>query len=124
MELHSGFFGHLNRPAQIDVRFNEDAVHAEPPRFVARDPVRNFIGSPSVGSSAARITRLIRRVIWDLGLIEVSSSAVSVPKHLKLLMMFNEQTVNSYLVSVNHESVVTSVGVPADTLSVVCAPNT
>src|SRR5262249_15847707 len=123
MEPHSRFFGRLDRPAQIEVRFNEDAVYAESPRFVGRDGVRNFIGSPSVDSWTARITRLIRRVIGNLGLIEVGPSTVSVPKHLKHLMMLDEQTVNGYLVSVNHEPVVTRVAVPTDTLFVVCPPN-
>src|SRR5215469_10706633 len=86
MESHSGFLGHFDRPTQIDVGLNEYAINAEAPSFVVRDGVRNLIRGPSVDSGSTGIARLIRRVIRNLGLIEVSSSAVSVPQHLKLLV--------------------------------------
>src|SRR5215469_12658576 len=123
MESHSGFLGHFDRPTQIDVRLNEYAIDAEAPSFVARDGVRNLVGDPSVDSGSAGIARLIRGVIRNLGLIEVRSSSVSIPQHLKLLVMFDEQAVNRHVVSVNDEPLVARVAIPTDTFPMICPPD-
>src|SRR5690349_7144960 len=123
MESYSGLFGHFDRSGQINVRLNEDAIDAESPGFVTCDGVRNFIRRPPVHSRSTGVACLIRWVVRNLGLIEVGSTTISVPQHLKFLMMFDEQAVNGYVVPVNDESVIAGVTVPADAFLMVCPPD-
>src|SRR6185436_11621247 len=123
MEAYPRFFRYFDRPAQIDVRLNEDAINAESPRFVAGNRIRHLVRGPALDSWVTGIACLIGRIVRNLGLIKISSAAVPVPKHLELLMVLDKQTINCNAIPVHHESVVTGVSAPADTFPVVRPPN-
>src|SRR5271170_1037055 len=86
---------HFYGPGQHNVGTQKYTIDPKTPGLVAGHVIRDFVGSPAVGARRARIAGLIRRIVRDFGLVEISSPVVSIPKHLKLLMMFHEQTVDS-----------------------------
>src|SRR5579872_3452253 len=84
--------------------------------------VRNFVRSPAIRPRSTGIARLIRRIVGDLRLVEVHSAGIAIPKHLKLLVMFDQQAVNGDVVSVDHESVRAGIAGPAYAVAVVGTP--
>ncbi len=71
----------------------------------------------------AGVACLVRRVVGNLRLIEIGAAAVAVPQHLELLMMFDEEPVDSDVVAVDDEAVVAGVLVPANAGAVIGAPD-
>jgi MBG domain (YGX type) len=64
---------------------------------MARHIVRNLVRSPSIHTRSARIALLVWRIVRDLRLIEIRPSPNSIPKHLKLLEILHEQTIDGEL---------------------------
>jgi hypothetical protein len=105
VELHARGLRHFYGPGQHNVRTQKYTIDPEAPGLMAGHSIRYFIGSPAVGAGRAGIAGLIRRIVGDLGLVEISSSVISIPKHLKLLVMFHKQTVDGDVLPVDDETV-------------------
>ena len=75
-----GLCRHFDGAGEHDVWMAEDAVDAEPPGFVIRDVVRDFVRRPAIGSGSARETCLVGRIVGNLGLIEVGAAVIAVPQ--------------------------------------------
>src|SRR5882757_2667939 len=103
VEFDIRFLGNLNSATQYDTGMMENTIHSKSPCFVVSHTVRHFIRSPTVCAGCTHITWLIERIIRDLRLIEVGSPAVTVPKDLKLLMVFDEETVNSDIIAIYYQ---------------------
>ena len=123
VKLHIRRLWDLNRARQDNAGMKKDAIYSKAPRFMAGDTVRNFVGGPAVGSGSTSVTGLAGRVVRDLGLIEISPAVVSIPEHLKLLVMFHEQTVHGDVVSVNDKAVGAGIAQPAHAGPVIGAPD-
>src|ERR1700681_5026068 len=92
----------LDCPGQPDIRIDEDAVHAQPPRLMRRHSIRHFVGGPAVHPRRTRIARLVRRIVRNLGLIKIRSPAIALPQNLELLVMLHKQAIDRDLVSIHH----------------------
>jgi hypothetical protein len=92
VEPDSRCIRHLDRPAEHDVRLDEDAVNAQSPSFMTGDGVRDFVRRPSVRSRSTGVARLVRRVVGNLaqGRRELLRAIVS--KHRGSLPAFLTQT--------------------------------
>ena len=115
--------GNFDGTAEHDVWFAKDAVDAESPGFVAGNGVGDFIRCPAVGTGCAREAGLVGGIVGDLGLIEVSSAGVAIPEDLELLVVLDEETVDGDVFAVDDEAVLAGVAAPADSGSVVGAPD-
>ena len=73
--------------------------------------------------AALRVARLIGRIIRDFGLIEIGSAAVAIPKHLKLLVMLDEETIGGDVVAIDHQAVCAEVAGPAHAGAMIGAPD-
>src|SRR5882757_10794817 len=123
VELHTRGPWHFYGPGQHNVRTQKYAIDPKAPGLVAAHVIRHFVGSPAVGALRAGIAGLIRRIVGDFRLVEISSPVVSIPKHLKLLMMFHEQTVDRNILPVDDETVGAGVAGPAHARTVIGTPN-
>ena len=65
------------------------------------DGVGYFVGSPAVGAGGAGVAGLIGRIVGNFGLVEVGAAGVAVPEDLELLVVFDEETVDSDVVAVD-----------------------
>jgi hypothetical protein len=106
-----------------DVRMPEDAVDAESPGFVSCDSVGYFVRGPAVSARNVGEAGLIRRIVWDLRLVEVGAAAVTIPEDLELLVVFNEKAVDGDVVAIDDETVCTGVAGPADAGAMIGAPD-
>ena len=115
--------GNFDGTVENDVWFAEDAVDAEAPGFVAGDGVGDFVGGPAVGVGGAGEAGLVRGIIGNLGLVEVSAAGVAIPEDLELLVVLDEEAVDSDIVAVDDEAVGAGVAGPADSGTVIGAPD-
>ena len=123
VKLHIARLWYLNCASQHNTGMKEDAVYSKAPRFMAGHTVRNFVRRPAVRSGSTLVTGLVGRVVGNFGLVEISPAVISIPEHLKLLMMFHEQTVHGDVVSVDNKPVGAGVAEPAHAGSVIGAPD-
>src|ERR1035437_1106892 len=123
VELDARLPGNLDGPAQHHAGMPEDAVDAKPPGFVAGDTIRHLVRGPAVGSRRARVAGLIRRIVRNLGLIEISPAAVAVPQHLELLMVLDKEAVDGDVVAIDHQPAGAGIALPAHAGAVVGAPD-
>ena len=108
---------------QVDIGMAEDAVDSEAPGFVAGDGVGYFVGGPAVGAGSTGVAGLVRRIVGDLGLVEVGAAGVAVPEDLELLVVLDEEAVDGDVVAVDDEAVCAGVGGPTDAGAVIGAPD-
>src|ERR1017187_3618965 len=105
--------GNFDGPAQHHAAIPEDAVDSEPPGFVASHILRHFVRSPSIRSRRACVARLVRRIVGNLGLVEVYAPTVTVPEDLEFLLMLDEQAVDGDIVSIHNQPVRSGIALPA-----------
>src|ERR1700678_2917880 len=122
MEPDLGVSRSLNGPAEQHAGVLKDTVDPKAPGFMGGHRIGYFVWGPAVHAWRTRIARLIRRIIRNLGLVEVGSSPVAVPENLELLMMFDEQTVDRHAITIHHQSVRAGIEVPPYSGSMICAP--
>src|ERR1700691_4427633 len=91
VKLDIGRLWDLNRSRQHNAGMEKNAVYSKAPRLMAGETAPNFVGGPAVRSGSTFVTGLVGWVVRDLGLVEISPAVVSIPEHLKLLVMFHEQ---------------------------------
>ncbi len=84
VELHAGGPRHFYGPGQHNLRTQKDTIDPEAPGLMAGHSIRHFVGSPAVGAGRAGIAGLIRRVVGNLGLVEIGSSVISIPQALEI----------------------------------------
>jgi hypothetical protein len=123
VEPHVRCLRHLDGAGQHDVWTQKDAINSKAPSLVAGHIVRDFVRSPAVGSGCTRVTNLIGWIVGNLGLVEIGSSVISIPKHLELLMMFYEQAISSDVIPVDDEAVGAGIAGPTHTRPVIGAPD-
>src|ERR1019366_3092665 len=115
--------GNFDGPAQRHAAIPEHAVDSEPPGFVAGNILRHFVRSPSIRSRRACVARLVRRLLRNLGLIEVYAPTVTVPEDLEFLVMLDEQAVDGDIVSIHNQPVRAGIALPAHSGAMVRPPD-
>src|ERR1035438_2759607 len=123
MEPYRRTLRRLDCPAQHHIWMLKNAVHAEAPSLMTGDPVRHLVRGPAVYSWRTRIASLVRRIVGNLGLIEIRSPAVPVPQNLILTVMLYKQSVDRDAVSIDHQSVLAGIQIPTHSVTVVRSPN-
>ena len=115
--------GHLERVRREDVHaLVEEAVAAHAVAAEALHAVGDLERSPAVDARRFHPRRLARRVVRHLVLEEDVGAAVSVPDHLVLLEMLDEEPIGGHVVPVDHHAGVGRVDRPPHTVAVVRAP--
>src|ERR1700721_1900801 len=128
MKAHIWGGWHFNGAREHDIGMAEDRVDAEAPGFGAHHPCSDFVGSPSVdalavGAHPARITCLVRGIVGDFRLIEISAPGIAIPQNLILLMMLDEEAVCGDAIAVDYDAVGARVQIPANAGAMVGAPD-
>ena len=128
MEADAGSDRHLNGAREHDVGMAKHRVNAKPPGFVAGNLICDLVGGPSVVGGTIRIrsageARLIGRVVGNLRLIEVGAPGVSVPQHLELLVMFDEEAIDGDVIAIDDEAVGAGIRIPTNAGTVIGAPD-
>src|SRR5579862_4291244 len=90
----------------------KETINSKSPSSMRGNIVRDFISRiPVLAILVPDI--LIGNIIWDLALIKVETSTISVPEGLESLEMFDEDTVRRNVVCVDHQSILRLVIPPA-----------
>jgi len=89
-------------------------IAAQPPRFVLFHIAGYLVGRPPL-RAAVHGCILRRRIVWNLILEEVGAAALSVPQHLVLLLMLDEEAIHGYIVCIDNKPVCRGVDLPAGT---------
>ena len=116
-KLHVAGLWDLYGTGQHNSRMQKDAVDPEAPSFVIGDRVSNFEGGPAVGARRGGKAGLIGRIVGNFRLIEESAAMVAVPKDLELLMVLDEEAVDSNVVAVDDQAVLAEVFGPRPVLN-------
>src|SRR5580658_10845089 len=90
---------------------------------MTRHSIRHLIRGPAVHSWRTHIARLVRRIVRNLGLIEIRPPAIALPKNLKLLVMLHKQAVDRDLVSIHNQPVLTGIQFPTHSGAMVRSPD-
>src|SRR5262245_33310466 len=126
MEAHVGVDRGLDGAGQPLTRDEEHRVNAHTPCLVVGDGIGHLLRGPAVHAwrRGPEILSVWRRVIGDLGLVEVDPAAVAVPDNLVLLEVLDEEAIGGDVVAVHHHAVRGGVDVPAHRsgIAVVGAP--
>src|SRR5262245_13688967 len=126
MEAHVRVDRGLDGAGQPLARDEEYRVNANTPGRVAWYGIGHLVRGPAVDAwrRGPEILAVWRRVIGDLGLVEVEPAAVAVPDSLVLLEVLDEEAIGGDVGAVHHHTIRGGVDVPAHRsgIAVVGAP--
>ena len=121
--FHSILIRHLHGGVKFHRRITVIQVNAKPPCLKRIHSIIHIKRSVSILLSLmAHPNLLVWNIIWDLALIHIHFSVISIPYRLILFKMFYHQRIHRDIIPVDDDSIFCLVFLPRNIVSVVCTP--